>query len=80
MFLNTLTSYVTEFDSQESRASTNVPFIQRMWGYPEADIKVTTSRNVAAASREALLMHFEGMDEHCKIHRRLRNDLFCGTV
>ena len=40
MFLNTLTNYVAKFDSQESRASTNVPFIQKTWGYPEADIKV----------------------------------------
>jgi len=38
-FLNSLTGYVTKFDSQESRDSTNVPFIQKTWGYPEADIK-----------------------------------------
>jgi len=38
-FLGSLTSYVTKFDSQESRDSTNVPFIQKTWGYPEADIK-----------------------------------------
>ena len=40
MFLKTLTGYVTTFDSQESRASTNVPFVQKTWGYPEADTKV----------------------------------------
>jgi hypothetical protein len=39
-FLNSLTGYVTKFDSQESRESVNVPFIQKTWGYPEADIKV----------------------------------------
>ena len=39
-FLNSLTSYVTDFDSQESRASANVPFIQKTWGYPETDIEV----------------------------------------
>jgi len=38
-FLTTLTGYVTKFDSQESRGSINVPFIQKTWGYPEADIK-----------------------------------------
>jgi len=38
-FLSSLTGYVTKFDSQESRDSTNVPFIQKTWGYPEADIK-----------------------------------------
>jgi len=40
VFLNTLTNYVTKFDSQERRTSTNIPFIQKTWGYPEADIKV----------------------------------------
>lgn len=38
-FLESLTGYVAKFDSQESRDSTNVPFIQETWGYPEADIK-----------------------------------------
>lgn len=38
-FLSSLTRYVTKFDSQESRDSTNVPFIQETWGYPETDIK-----------------------------------------
>ena len=39
-FLNTLTSFVVKFDSQESRDSVNIPFIQKTWGYPEDDIKV----------------------------------------
>lgn len=38
-FLNTLTGYVTRFDSDESRNSANVSFIQKTWGYPEADVK-----------------------------------------
>ncbi|KAF9644889.1 periplasmic binding protein-like II [Thelephora ganbajun] len=38
-FLNSLTGYVTKFDSQDSRESTNVSFIQKTWGCPEADIK-----------------------------------------
>jgi len=38
-FLSSLTSFVTKFDSQESRDSTNVPFIQKTWGYPEVDVK-----------------------------------------
>lgn len=38
-FLNSLTDYVTKFDSQESRDLMNVPFIKKTWGYPESDIK-----------------------------------------
>ncbi|KAF9787487.1 periplasmic binding protein-like II [Thelephora terrestris] len=38
-FLNSLTVYVATFDSKESRDSKNVPFVQKTWGYPEADIK-----------------------------------------
>jgi len=38
-FLNTLTTYVKAFDSQEHRETKNVEFIKRTWGYPEEDIK-----------------------------------------
>lgn len=38
VFLKTLTKYVGEFDSAEKRATDNVEFIKKTFGYPEADI------------------------------------------
>jgi len=38
-FLTTLTKYVTEFNSDESRAKKNIPFIVKKFGYPEEDIE-----------------------------------------
>jgi len=38
-FLNTLTGYVTEFDSKEHRETKNVDFIKKTWSYPEEDIE-----------------------------------------
>ena len=40
-FLNSLTTYVTAFDSEESRATKNVPFIIERFGYPKEDIEVS---------------------------------------
>jgi len=38
-FTATLTTFVREFDSHESRAKKNVDFIKEKFGYPETDIK-----------------------------------------
>ncbi|KAL1674217.1 hypothetical protein EV122DRAFT_221087 [Schizophyllum commune] len=38
-FLSSLTKYVVDFNSDESRATKNVPFIKEKFGYPEEDIK-----------------------------------------
>ncbi|KAM6504332.1 periplasmic binding protein-like II [Amanita muscaria] len=38
-FLLNLTRYVRRFDSEENRASSNIPFIKEKFGYPEEDIK-----------------------------------------
>jgi len=40
VFLNELSEYVRNFDSEESRAQKNVDFIKEAFGYPEEDIKV----------------------------------------
>ena len=40
VFLNELSKYVRNFDSEESRAQKNVGFIKEAFGYPEEDIKV----------------------------------------
>ena len=39
-FLGTLSTYVREFNSRESRAGPNVHFIKDKFGYPEEDIQV----------------------------------------
>ena len=46
-FLNTLTTYVTAFDSEEKRAKENVEFIKEKFGYPEEDINVSGKRLAA---------------------------------
>ncbi|KAF8754294.1 Periplasmic binding protein-like II [Rhizoctonia solani] len=38
-FLETLTEYVTKFDSDEQRAQVDVDLIRERFGYPEADIR-----------------------------------------
>ena len=40
VFLNELSKYVRNFDSEESRAQKNVDFIKEAFGYPEEDIRV----------------------------------------
>ena len=39
-FLAGLTSFVKDFNSEESRRSRNVPFIEKTWGYRKEDIEV----------------------------------------
>ena len=39
-FLQTLSTYVRTFDSQEKRAEEDVRFIKEKFGYPEEDITV----------------------------------------
>ena len=46
-FLNTLTTYVTAFDSEEKRVKENVEFIKEKFGYPEEDINVSGKRLAA---------------------------------
>ncbi|KAI0078744.1 periplasmic binding protein-like II [Panus rudis PR-1116 ss-1] len=38
-FLDTLTTYVRKFDSEEKRAKDDVEFIKEKFGYPEEDVK-----------------------------------------
>jgi len=40
VFLAKLTDYVVEFNSEESRATKNVAFIEEKFGYPKKDIEV----------------------------------------
>ena len=39
-FLNELSEYVRNFDSEESRSQKNIDFIKEAFSYPEEDIKV----------------------------------------
>jgi len=39
-FLAGLTTFVKDFNSEESRISKNVPFIEKTWGYRKEDIEV----------------------------------------
>lgn len=39
-FLDTLSKYVCDFDSEEKRATADVEFIKEKFNYPEGDIKV----------------------------------------
>jgi len=39
-FLTTLTTFVTKFNSEESRGTRNVAFIVEKFGYPKEDIEV----------------------------------------
>lgn len=52
-FLSGLTTYVTAFDSEESRATKNVPFIVEKFGYPQEDIEVCLP-NILTPSRRGL--------------------------
>lgn len=38
-FLNTLSTYVRDFDSEEKRIKDDVEFIKKTWKYPEEDVK-----------------------------------------
>jgi hypothetical protein len=39
-FLANLTTFVRNFDSEESRRTRNVPFIEKTWGYRKEDVEV----------------------------------------
>jgi len=39
-FLQGLSKYIRDFDSDENRKSADVEFIKKKFGYPEEDIKV----------------------------------------
>lgn len=71
-----LTEYVVAFNSEESRATKNVAFIEGNFGYPKKDIEVRTK--VPQLCYADCKYYGTGMVEDCKLSPRLyRNPKKC---
>ncbi|KJA26243.1 hypothetical protein HYPSUDRAFT_213291 [Hypholoma sublateritium FD-334 SS-4] len=76
-FLNGLTTYVTAFDSEEARATKNVPFIVEKFGYPKEDIEawlktVNYPQNCAEIPNKVILDTIEVL-EHAGVLKQPEN-------
>jgi hypothetical protein len=70
LFLARLTDYVVAFDSEESRTTKNVPFIEEIFGYPKKDVEVRIK--IPRFCYADCEYHGTGVVEDCELSSRLQ--------